>query len=76
MQSPPPPKRRRLLRRKEVLERLRIKRTALDQAIERGDFPPSTTIFEGGRATVWDEEVVDTYIEQRLAASKKRRASK
>jgi predicted DNA-binding transcriptional regulator AlpA len=73
----PQPQPRRLLRRQEVLKKVRIGRTALDDALERGVFPLPTTLFPGGRALVWDEQEVDDYIEQRFAARKRtRRAAK
>src|SRR5262249_23167405 len=66
--QPPSEPPRRLLRRNEVLKLLRIKRTALDEAIARGDFPGSIKLFDGGRAVVWDEEEVLNYLERRFAA--------
>jgi prophage regulatory protein len=58
---------RRLIRRKRVLELLGIKRTALDAALARGDFPRPVTIFAGGRANAWAEDEVLDYIEGRLS---------
>src|SRR6516225_4245492 len=60
---------RRFLRKSEVLARLNIKREALREAIERGEFPPPAKIFEGGRAVGWEESIVDAYIEQRCIAA-------
>jgi predicted DNA-binding transcriptional regulator AlpA len=58
---------RRLIRRRQVLELLGIKRTALDAALARGDFPKPVTIFAKGRACAWAEDEVLDYIEHRLA---------
>ena len=58
---------RRLIRRNEVLKLLGIKRTALDAALARGDFPRPVTIFAHGRARAWAENEVLDYIEHRLA---------
>jgi predicted DNA-binding transcriptional regulator AlpA len=65
------PQPRRLLRRQELLKKLKMKRTALDDALERGGFPLPITIFEGGRALAWDEREIDDYLEQRFAARKR-----
>jgi len=59
--------RRRLMRRNEVLKLLGIKRTALDEALKRHEFPQPVTIFAGGRARAWAEDEVLDYIERRLA---------
>jgi predicted DNA-binding transcriptional regulator AlpA len=66
----PQPQPRRLLRKQEVLKLLRIKRSALDEAIARGDFPPPAKIFENGRAVAWDESEVLSHVERRFAARK------
>jgi len=55
----------RFIRRGEVLARLGMRREALRGAIERGDFPPGTKIFAGGRAEGWLEDEVNSYIEAR-----------
>jgi len=68
------PQPRRLLRRQELLKKLKMKRTALDEALSRGSFPLPITIFEGGRALAWDETEVDDYIEQRFAMRNKGKA--
>jgi predicted DNA-binding transcriptional regulator AlpA len=65
------PQPRRLLRPQELLKKLRMGRTALDEALKRGGFPLPITIFEGGRALAWDEQEIDDYLEQRFAARKK-----
>jgi predicted DNA-binding transcriptional regulator AlpA len=67
----PQPQPRRLLRRQEVLKKLKMRRTALDEALARGGFPLPITIFEGGRALAWDEQEIDDYLEQRFAARNK-----
>jgi len=67
----PQNKQPRLLRKKEVQDRLRIKRTALDAAIARGDFPAPTKVFPGGRVVAWLEDVIEDYIARRFAAHKK-----
>jgi predicted DNA-binding transcriptional regulator AlpA len=72
-QSQPQP--RQLLRRQELLKKLKMGRTALDDALERGVFPLPTTIFPGGRALVWDEQEINDYIEQRFKARKRTRSA-
>jgi prophage regulatory protein len=61
---------RRLLRRRTVMEMLGIKRTALEEAVKRGDFPPPIVIFEHGRALAWDEEEVLAWMDGRFKAQR------
>jgi len=45
---------RQLIGRKAVLQLIGLKRTALDEAVARGDFPAPVKMFEGGRKGFWD----------------------
>jgi len=58
----------RLLRKPEVLARLGIKKTQLDEAIRDGRFPAPTKILEGGRAEGWFSDEIEAYVESRRAA--------
>ena len=62
---------RQLIGRKAVLQLIGLKRTALDEAVARGDFPAPVKMFEGGRKGFWDREEVMAHIEARFAARKK-----
>jgi len=62
---------RQLIGREAVLQLIGLKRTALDEAVERGDFPPPVKMFEGGRKSFWDREEVLAHIEARFEARKK-----
>jgi prophage regulatory protein len=64
-------RRRRLLRRKQVLEMIGMGRTALVEAVKRGDFPAPIVLFEHGRSLVWDADEVEAWIEARFAARDK-----
>jgi predicted DNA-binding transcriptional regulator AlpA len=46
-------------------------RTALKEAVERGDFPPPIVLFETGRILVRDADEVEAWIEARFAARDK-----
>jgi predicted DNA-binding transcriptional regulator AlpA len=58
----------RLIRQPEVLRRVGIKKSQLDEAIKDRRFPPPTTILDGGRAQSWLEDEIDAYIESRRRA--------
>jgi prophage regulatory protein len=64
-------RRRRLLRRKQVLAMIGMGRTALVEAVKRGDFPAPICLFPTGRVLVWDEDEVEAWIEARFAARDK-----
>ena len=49
------------------MELLGVQRTALAQAIQRGDFPKPIVIFSHGRARAWAEDEVMSWLEARLA---------
>jgi predicted DNA-binding transcriptional regulator AlpA len=57
---------RRLIRRREVLELLTMRRNALHEAIDRGDFPKPIKIFEHGRVLAWDADEVETWLAARF----------
>jgi predicted DNA-binding transcriptional regulator AlpA len=61
---------RRLLRRRVVMEMLGIKRSALEEAVKREDFPKPITLFEKGRALVWDEDEVLEWMDARFKAQR------
>jgi predicted DNA-binding transcriptional regulator AlpA len=63
-------KHRRLLRRRVVMEMLGIKRTALEEAVKRDDFPKPIVIFKKGRALAWNEDEVLTWLDERFKAQR------
>lgn len=60
------PANKRVLRRPQVLERVGLRPTALEEAIMRGEFPAAFQITPGGRAVAWLEFEVDQWLEERL----------
>lgn len=53
----------------EVRDRTGLSRAGIYKAIREGRFPAQIKI--GERASAWDSEAVDTWIAERIAASKK-----
>ena len=49
------------------MEMLGIKRTALEEAVKRGDFPKPIVIFDHSRALAWDEDEVLAWMDARFA---------
>jgi predicted DNA-binding transcriptional regulator AlpA len=64
---------RRLLRRRQVLELVNMGRSALKEAVERGDFPKPIVLFEHGRILMWDADEVEAWLDARFAARSKER---
>jgi predicted DNA-binding transcriptional regulator AlpA len=62
---------RRLLRRRQVLELVNMGRSALKEAVARGDFPVPIVLFEHGRMLMWDESEILAWLDARFAARDK-----
>lgn len=60
-------KSRRGLRLKQVEQKTGMRKTAILQAAERGEFPKPYKFLPSGRAIVWDEYEIDEFIEGRMA---------
>jgi prophage regulatory protein len=60
-----------VLRRPAVLARIGMKRTALDDAISRNEFPRPFQLTDSGRAVAWLESDVDQWLASRLATRTK-----
>ena len=61
-------KQQRLLRRPDVLHRCGISNSTLHRLIHAGNFPAPIQL--GPRAVAWVESEVDTWIQQRIEASR------
>jgi predicted DNA-binding transcriptional regulator AlpA len=59
----------RLLRRAVVKDRTSLSNTHLHELIKAGQFPAPTYITTSKRLPVWDERVVNAWIESRLSGS-------
>ena len=58
---------KKLLRLPAVLELVGLKRTQLDEAIRRGEFPKPIKLTDTGRARAWLEEELEEWREARAA---------
>jgi predicted DNA-binding transcriptional regulator AlpA len=58
----------RLLRRGEVEKIVGLKRTAIEEAMERGEFPLPVYPTASGRARRWLEDEIKAHQEARIAA--------
>ena len=56
-----------VLRKAAVLARTGMKRTALDLAVSRGEFPRPFKLTDSGRGVAWLEIWIDAWLEERLA---------
>lgn len=65
----PPP--RRLIRLKEVQHQVGLGRTAIYEAISKGQFPKQYSLVDGGRAVGWDSDEIASYVDSRIQASRK-----
>lgn len=60
-----------LIRLQEVIRRTGVSRAAIYDLAQRGEFPQQIKLSKGGRAVAWVSGEIDTWIEQRIAASRK-----
>lgn len=58
-----------LLRRRDVQARVGLKRSALYDAISRGDFPAPVKI--GARSVAWPESAVNAWIAARISDARR-----
>ena len=58
---------RRLLRLKEVQHQVGLGRSAIYDKIKRGEFPAPVSL--GARAVAWPSDVIDAWIDERIASS-------
>lgn len=56
---------RRLLRLKDVQHKVGLGRSAIYEKIKRGEFPAPVNI--GTRAVAWPSDVIDAWIDERIA---------
>ncbi len=56
-----------LLRRPAVEALTGLRRTALADAIGRGEFPAPIKLTDGGRATAWIQSEIEAWLDQRVA---------
>ena len=59
-----------LLRLPRVRDRVGLKKTAIYDAIRRGEFPAPVKI--GRRSVAWDASAVDAWVRERIAAGARR----
>tara|TARA_R110000796_G_scaffold252464_1_gene386935 strand:- start:7895 stop:8116 length:222 start_codon:yes stop_codon:yes gene_type:complete len=59
-----------LLKRPEVRKRTTLSDSSLYRLIENGEFPRPIQLNPNGRAVAWLENEVETWIEQRIEASR------
>jgi prophage regulatory protein len=59
---------RRFLRRREVLEYIGLRSTALDEEIKAGSFPRPVPLTDKGRAVGWLESDLIAWQDERIAA--------
>jgi prophage regulatory protein len=65
---------RRFLRRKELLQFIGLRSTALDEEIKAGRFPRPVPLSDSGRAIAWIESDIVAWQDARIAARNKRAA--
>jgi prophage regulatory protein len=58
---------RKLLRLPAVVELVGLKRTQIDEAIRRGEFPKPIKLTDTGRARAWLEQDLEEWLEARVA---------
>lgn len=66
----------RMLRLHDVEDVTGVKRTAIAEMIERGEFPRPVFLSDGGRAKAWLESELLDWQKQRVAARESGRSSK
>ncbi|WP_047496680.1 AlpA family transcriptional regulator [Terriglobus sp. TAA 43] len=59
----------RILRLPEVLKRTGLGKTAVYEAMSRGDFPKSIALL-GGRSKGWVEGEIEAFLQSQIAASR------
>lgn len=62
---------RRLLRLKEVQHQVGLGRTAIYEAISKGQFPKPYSLVDGGRAVGWNSDEIAAYVDARIEAGRK-----
>ena len=58
----------RSLRLPQVEEKVGLKKSAILDAVNRGEFPAPFKLLPNGRAVAWSEAEIDEYLAERMAA--------
>jgi len=63
-------KKQRLIRLSEVMQRVGLSNSHIYALQAKGQFPKPIKLIQGGRASGYIESEIDTYIEDRITASR------
>jgi prophage regulatory protein len=63
----------RIIRWPKVHDKVDLCRSHVHQLVSKGEFPAPIKLTPNGRASGWVESEVDTWVEQRIAASRPNR---
>ena len=58
-----------VIRLKEVINRTGLSKSKIYDAINKGEFPAPSKIFENGRAVCWSEKAINDFLSKVLEAA-------